>query len=163
MKRKKLIRQLLDYNPLTGVFLWKVSRGGTAKLGTVAGNLNKNLGYVMISIYDKPYYAHILAWFFVKGKWPKGEIDHKDTVRHHNWFSNLRDVSKSGNMQNLTKAHADNKTGFLGVTFDKQSGKPKAQLRVNGKLMLSAKFDTPEQAHTAYVEAKRKYSSTNTL
>jgi hypothetical protein len=154
MKRRKLLKQLLDYNPDTGIFVWKVNRAGTALAGTIAGSISNN-GYVYISIYKRNYLAHILAWFFTKGKWPDGEIDHRDTVRHHNWIDNLRDVTHSGNQQNRIKAQSNNTTGFIGVSFCKSRNNYPSQICVNGKRLNLGRFPTPEEAHKVYLEAKK--------
>jgi hypothetical protein len=73
-------------------------------------------------------------------------------------------VDQSGNMQNQCKARKDNKsTGLLGATFHKASGKYNAQIFVQGKNKHLGLFDTAEEAHTSYVEAKRKFHSTCTI
>lgn len=83
------------------------------------------------------------------------QIDHKNTVRSDNWWKNLRHADDVLNRQNIRKARANNKTGFLGVHV--QRGKFKAQIRVNFYPMHLGYFDTPELAHQAYLKAKRKY------
>ena len=66
---EELVRQL-DYNYLTGIFIWKI-----AKRGHKAGSLNED-GYIHIWIDNESYKAHRLAWFYYYGYWPKDEIDH---------------------------------------------------------------------------------------
>jgi len=71
-------KRVLSYDKETGIFRWKEHK--VIKLGTVAGCKNKR-GYIQIYLMDRPYVAHRLAWLLVTGAWPKGQIDHKDTVR----------------------------------------------------------------------------------
>ncbi len=148
MLTQKRLKELLHYNPKTGIFVWKVRRQGV-RLTTVAGCKEKQHGYVYIKISYKRYAAHRLAWLYVKGKWPKGIIDHKDTIKYHNWIKNLRDVTPTINGQNRIKANSTNQTGFLGVSFHKQSGVYRAKITIGSYL-------TPELAHAAYVAAKKK-------
>jgi hypothetical protein len=167
MKRHKLLvtqkrlREVLRYYSQTGVFVWKVRQAHCIYVGDIAGHLHKS-GYIKIRIDSVKYLAHRLAWFFVYGYWPV-EVDHKDTVKHHNWIDNLRDVTRTGNNQNQTKAQSNNKTGLLGVSFDKLTGKYKAQIQVSGKKKHLGSFDTPEEAHEVYLVAKRIYHSTCTI
>lgn len=101
--------------------------------------------------------AHRLAWFYVNGVWPKGHIDHIDGNKTNNSIDNLRDVSRSMNLQNQKKAHRGKSSGLpLGVHLSR-GGRFMAQLRVNGKNKSFGTFDTPESAHEAYLQAKEYY------
>ncbi len=162
MITQKLLKELFHYNLDTGIFTRKVSRGGNIK-GSVAGCVRSD-GYVLIGINYENYYAHILAWLYVKGKFPEGEIDHKDTIHHHNWISNLRDVTHAGNMQNQIKARSDNKsTGELGITFRKERNKFCVRFIVDGKPKYFGDFSTLKIAKGVRDRAKRKHHSTCTL
>ena len=50
---------------------------------------------------------------------------------------------------------AQNSTGLTGVTI--RRGKYEAGITVNGRSMYLGTFNTAEEAHGAYLEAKRKY------
>lgn len=151
------LKSQLDYNPLTGLFIWKVTRHRIVK-GDLAGSINSK-GYVIIRLDGEHHKAHRLAWFYVYGMWPS-EVDHKDGIKSNNAILNLRDGSHNDNMQNQMKPKSTTKTGFLGVSFDKRLSKYKAQIRTNGINNYLGVFDTPEEAHTAYVKAKRKQHAT---
>lgn len=69
--------ELLFYCPETGQFTWRRSRPGQAKVGSVAGTVERS-GYRYVIILGHRYVAHRLAWLFHFGDWPKGEIDHID-------------------------------------------------------------------------------------
>lgn len=90
--------EILDYDPDTGKFTWKVFRGATALAGEEAGGIEQ--GYRRIRINNRVYGAGRLAWFYMTGNWPENEIDHKDRNKLNNRFKNLRDVSGSVNCLN---------------------------------------------------------------
>ena len=69
------LKELLHYDPFTGIFTWKVTRTGSAKPGTVAGYI-KNEGYICIKIDSRSYMAHRLAFLYMLGRWPKGDVLH---------------------------------------------------------------------------------------
>lgn len=71
------LKQLLSYNPKTGVFVWKVPRG-RQKADAIAGGTCRGRwhNYRQIRIDGKLYMAHRLAWFWFYGQWPNGMIDH---------------------------------------------------------------------------------------
>lgn len=141
------LRELLVYDPETGIFRNRISRRRVAA-GTIAGCINTQ-GYVMITIDYVKYRAHHLAWFYHHGRWPDGgEMDHEDMVRHHNAIDNLREATQSLNNANR-RAYSNNKCGYKGVYFHK--GKYRAMIRHNRKSRHIGVFDTPEEAHAAYI------------
>jgi len=148
------LRDLLDYDEKTGVFIWKAARRGRAKRGSEAGTTN-GCGYTQICVDGKTYLAHRLAWFYVYAVWPKGGIDHKNGIRSANWIKNLRDATTFINLQNQREAHSRNKTGLLGVSPYRK--KWRADIFVNNKPKYLGLFSTPMSAHEAYLAAKREY------
>lgn len=148
------LRELLHYEPSTGVFTRLMTSGGR-KAGTVAqGNLSDQ-GYWMISVCSKQYRAHRLAWLYVHGVWPE-QIDHINGVKSDNRIANLRCVSRSVNLQNQRRAQSSNRTGLLGVSLRQGENKWQAQIMVNGKRYTLGRFTTPELAYAAYLKAKRE-------
>jgi hypothetical protein len=139
------LRSVLSYDPETGVF---------TRDGREAGTVCKSPPRRKIFIDRRQYTAHRLAWMHVYGRWPVGDIDHIDGNALNNAFANLREVSRSVNMQNQRRARADNKSGFLGV-HARGPGKYRAEITTpSGKKRLGT-FSTPEEAHSAYLVAKR--------
>jgi hypothetical protein len=151
------LKELLHYDQETGVFIWKIDRSRLAKKGNIAGCFNY-YGYIDIKIDGKTYKANRLVWIYVYGKWPKYQIDHIDNIRHHNWIKNLREATHSQNQQNQIKAKTNNKsTGLLGSYLNKIDGTFRSQIRLNGKSNHLGVFETDQEAHTAYIDAKRKH------
>lgn len=150
-----LVRRAFVYDPATGHF----TRVEGRKLG-LAGAIN-NLGYRLIGIVGKKYRAHRLAWLYVHGAWPTGEIDHINGIRDDNRIENLRDVSNRVNQQNRRKALKSGSTGLLGVSPTKRGFK--AAISLNKASRYLGRFDTAEEAHAAYVDAKRELHEGCTL
>ena len=154
------ISELLDYNKDTGIFVWKIRTSNCIQIGDIAGGLNVD-GYLRIKIDGKKYFAHRLAWACVYGSWPVNDIDHIDGIRNNNRISNLRDVTRSVNLQNQHRANYDNKTGLLGVSAHRKGFK--AKIQIDGKEHCLGTYSTPEKAHEIYLEEKRKIHSGCTI
>ena len=90
--------KILNYNPETGIFKWKIFMGSRATEGSIAGTTQA--GYRNIRIFGRGYKAAQLAWLYVHGKWPDEQIDHIDRQRSNNKLENLRDVTPKVNCAN---------------------------------------------------------------
>jgi len=150
------LRTILDFDPETGLFKWAIDHSRKSKKGSLPGNIN-TLGYHVLCIDRKDYYAHRLAWFYVHGVWPSGDIDHINGIRSDNRLSNLRDVTHRVNLENRRRATRTNKTGYLGVSWSKVSGKYIAGIRRGGVSKHLGLFATPVEAHAAYLAAAEAY------
>ena len=157
----KQLKDTLDYDANTGVFVWKIRPSKAVKAGNVAGCVEKRIGYVTIGIAGRIYKAHRLAWLYTYGQWPKGLIDHINGEKSDNKINNLRDVFADGNSQNVRKPNSRNKSGFMGVIWFQS--KWRASMSVNGKSKWLGDYATPEEAHQVYLEAKRKYHAACTI
>ena len=145
------LRELLDYDPSTGEFVWKIMASTRAVVGSRAGKID-SYGYRSIKFNGLDYRAHRLAWLWIYGVWPTHQIDHINGVRDDNRISNLRDVPYVLNAQNKLGPQKNNKCGLRGVTS--KGSKWQAQIRFPGGKCYLGTFDTREQAHVAYLEAK---------
>ena len=154
------LREIIDYDRATGIFRWKINKSITALAGQITG-CKSTYGYLVIRIDDVLYQCSRLAWLYVTGEWPKNDIDHKDGNTSNNRFDNLRDVTRSVNLENRRRAMPVNKTRLLGVSVKRK--KFSANIQINKKHFYIGTYDTPEEAHEAYLEAKRKYHRGNTL
>lgn len=153
------LREVLDYDPETGVFTRKVrlaqrhKAGDRADFVVTGGNLK---GYRRICVDSQRYLAHRVAWMYANGEWPKKFIDHINGDKGDNRLSNLRDVQPKVNVQNTRKPRSDNKSGFLGVHWHKQNRTWRARIQKDGKSINIGCFPSPEEAHAAYLDAKRQ-------
>ncbi len=152
------LRELLHYDPETGVFTYRVKRG-ICMPGNEAGCPMKR-GNHSIGLEYGRYATHRLAWLYMTGEWPTKEIDHLDGNPLNNRWDNLRLATSAENKQNQRRPKVTNKCGFLGVCrhpIDKQ-GLPtwRARIQIDGKSIHVGLFNTPEEAHAAYVDAKRR-------
>jgi hypothetical protein len=154
------LRELLHYDPDTGVFTWKVDHPNR-RAGSIAGTQAKHevTSYRMITADGRRYYAHRLAWLYMTGEWPAHEIDHLSGDGIDNRWCNLRDVTKAINQQNLRVARAHSATGLLGAfPLKRKNAAGKlffSTIVVDGKATYLGTFYTPDEAHAAYLAAKR--------
>lgn len=148
------LRELLHYNPETGVFTWLEARR-CGRTGKNAGTLKPN-GYVEIEIEQRSYKAHRLAFLYMTGEWPDADVDHKNRRRADNRWTELRPASRAENLAN-SGPRRNNTSGFKGVSKRADTGRWRAQFRVGGKSVALGSFDTPEEAHQAYMAAAREH------
>ena len=154
------LRELLHYNPETGVFTRRLCPNKPYLIGEIAGGTNAR-GYRMIRVENGRYSAHRLAWLYIHGKWPKDLIDHVNGVVDDNRINNLREATNHENQQNR-KTTAGRGPFSLGTRYREDLKKKwLARIRVNGHLKILGYFDTQEEAHQAYVVAKSKYHTFN--
>jgi hypothetical protein len=147
------LRGLLDYEPETGIFHWRVQPSRNVKAGVIAGTLNHD-GYIRIMVNGKKFLAHRLAYLHFHGVWPEQQIDHLNGDKSDNRIANLRDVSPSINSQNQTRPRKSNASGFLGVSWNKDNKRWMSKIKVNGRSQHLGYFSSPEVAHAAYLAAK---------
>lgn len=157
------LRELLHYDPETGVFTWRVANGNRAPAGGAAGGRRSD-GYVHVGVGGggSRYLAHRLVWLHVHGRWPVGQIDHINGNRSDNRLANLREATQAINSQNIRAAFRNNAASkMLGVY---RNGKRwMARIWVNGRPRYIGTYDTPQEAGDAYIAAKRQLHPGNTM
>lgn len=168
------LRQLLDYDPETGVLTWRerpleLCSGRTEALrirgwkiwnakypGKVAGV--KGSTCIQIKIFDENYPAHRIIWKMLYGSWPEC-IDHINGDWTDNRLCNLRNVTRQINQRNQ-KRHCTNTSGRTGVHWLKNYGCWTAQIKMNDVSHNLGRFDRFEDAVAAREEMERKYGFT---
>lgn len=144
---REALHDSLDYNPATGVFRYKKNHM-LSRIGTIAGYLT-NTGYRKISINNREYYEHRLAWIYVYGELPAQDIDHINEIKSDNRIANLRAATRSQNNINT----ANGKGGFLGVkgvTYDRVNLKYRAKIAKDYRTIHLGRFESLDEAAAAY-------------
>ena len=152
------LKELLSYDPETGIFtrIKQVSNKGL--LGSVAGT-NHRSGYRAIKIDYKQFNEHRLAWLYMTGAFPPKQIDHINRDKTDNRFANLRAATGSENQHNQGK-YKSNKSGYKGVSYAKSRKKWYAQIKSNSVTKFLGRFHTVEEASAAYLAAQKIYHPT---
>lgn len=127
-------------------------RNKYAKRHGIAGADNGR-GYLRVSVDKISYMAHRLAFLYMTGRWPL-EIDHIDGNKKNNVWRNLREVTRTQNMNNNAHVMPRALSGIKGVRRQRGHRRWQATFR---KQHLGY-FDTAEEAGSAYEAAKSKYA-----
>jgi len=114
------LKELFNYDPLTGVVTRKVKTSNSTKIGEVVGSLSA-VGYLHAKVDSKSYRLHRLAYFYMTGNWPN-IIDHINGVKNDNRWANLRSCTQQQNTFNQ-KISSNNTSGFKGVSWVSKSKK----------------------------------------
>lgn len=156
------VRELLDYDPVTGVFTWKPRRLSEFPSGRICKSWNAQYagtiagcpkdGYIQVSINDQRYRAHRLAWLWSKGRWPPKSkyLDHRNGIRNDNKIANLRPATPSQSAKNTT-TYSDHRGLY------KNGSGWAARIHTNGRCIYLGTFRTRETAQSVYEAARKKY------
>lgn len=137
------LKELLAYNPETGEFARHGKRCGGPDVG----------GYILISVDGARHKAHRLAFLFMLGRWPEGDVDHANRNTSDNRWSNLREATRAQNCANAG-ARSNSKSGVRGVCLTTRGWK--AQIKVSGKNNHLGYFGSAEAASAAYKAAAQR-------
>jgi hypothetical protein len=162
MKSKPLppleeLKEYLDYNPDTGIFIWKKSNNGFIKEGRKAGSLNSN-GYNRIQFMKNEVMLHRVAYYMHYGVDPLEKlVDHINGDKADNRIKNLRLVTNQQNLFNKSSLSKRNFSGFTGVFWSKKARKWQVSIVYNGKNIYLGLYSNKEDAIKARKEAEIKY------
>lgn len=177
----KIVRELLDYNPLTGKLFWKKRSlewfgGKTEKQRQhLYKTWNKKFagkrafaviedhglgprykGNILCSKERSlSFYTSNIVWLWMTGTWPKGEVDHKNRNATDDRWNNLRDVPATINGRNRS-LRKDNTSGVQGVRKTRY-GTFEAYLAIDRVWTQIGTFSTLEAA----IAARRKAACRN--
>jgi hypothetical protein len=146
------LKEVVRYDPETGEFFWRVSTNHIT-IGERAGCLQDN-GYRVISVDGRKYKEHRLAWLYVYGCFPDGDLDHKNRDTAANRIANLRPASVSQNIAN-SKARPS-RSGLKGAHWHGQSGRWRSHIQRDGRYAYLGEFLTAEEAHASYCKVAKE-------
>lgn len=149
----------LHYAPETGVWTWlpcaeRLKCWNTRYAGTQAGAFRTIDGYFHIKLCKVQYMSHRLAWFYMTGEWPAKEVDHINGQRSDNRWANLRAATRQQQAFN-SSIQRNNTSGIKGIRFSHKRWE--ASIGFEHKQIYLGRFDTAEEAATAYAAAAEKY------
>ena len=153
------LKEHFDYNPDTGIIIWKKTTKPHMKVGAEAGSLNvrPKTSYRLIQLNHSKYKAHRLAYYMYHGIDPaEKQIDHIDGNGLNNKINNLRLATHSDNGKNRN-LNKNNTSGVTGVIWGKQRGRWRAQIKLNGKFKFLGHYSNIQDAIQARKEGEKKY------
>ena len=164
---QQYLKECLDYNPDTGIFVWKKRPLHHFKDSRSANSANSRMnskkitnmdscGYIQVKINSIIFQCHRLSWLYVYGYMPENQIDHINGVRNDNRIVNLREATRSENQQNQSNPHGETSCKKLGVYYHKKNEKFYSMIGINGSKKYLGCFNTAIEAHNAYLQAKRQ-------
>jgi HNH endonuclease len=150
---QKRLKELLNYDPETGVF----TRLSNPLKPTGSSDCTK--GYLRIAIDRVRYKSHRLAYLYMTGEWPAQVVDHINGIKYDNRWCNLRAATLSENGCNRSVVNKNNKLGLRGVS---QVSKNTYQviISVGGRRECLYGFDCPHKAAEAYLQKLKTYEKT---
>jgi len=146
MLTQEQLKKVISYDKATGI-LFRI------KTSKPTGTIDR-YGYLTVGVGQKVYKAHRLAWLYVYGEFPNGQIDHVNQIKTDNRIENLRVTDASENCQNIKQPRIDNKLATKGVIIKQK--KYYAQIQVGGKKISLGYYSTLEAASAAYQNAKAR-------
>lgn len=151
LPRQEVLHLLFDYDPATGVFVWKMGRCA----GRIAGFINAH-GYTYIGVDGAYYYAHRLAYVYIHGDVldNKTDIDHINRNRSDNRITNLRTATRS---QNCANSENRKKKDGLPRGVYRDGSRYRAAIRVNRRRIHLGNYCTSEEAKNAYSVATQEF------
>ena len=137
------LKRAFSYDPITGIFQWKLPTNRRIKKGQTAGNTDK-AGYSCIRFRGYKMRAHRLAWALTYGEWPDDTIDHINGNRSDNRIDNLRVVTLT------TNSARNGNRAYPGVRH--VPAHYAAYITIDGQTRRLGRFQFAEEAFEAYLD-----------
>ncbi|MFD2189347.1 hypothetical protein [Pistricoccus aurantiacus] len=168
---KDIVRELLNYDPYTGEFVWKPRRMEWFKReqdwrvwnkkfsGKPAGCVRTRKDgscYLAIGLLNKNYHGSQLAHLYMHSRWPEGRIGY---VNGNPLDLRIENLLEGAHGKGL-RIYSNNKSGVCGVFWDKSKRRWKASPRLNGVQINLGSFTDFEEAEAA---VSKFYSDNNFL
>lgn len=154
MLTQNRLKELFSYDPKTGLFRRLQTTGGQIR-GTIAGVIH-HTGYRHIRVNGRKYQASHLAWLYIYGRLPAYQIDHRNLDYDDDRVCNLREATHSQNMANK-RVYKNNACGVKGIHLFWSRGRPtgkwRAQIKKDGKVIHLGLFRNADDAAAAYQQA----------
>ncbi|MFO1202561.1 MAG: HNH endonuclease [Tabrizicola sp.] len=87
---QKRLHEILRYDPGTGIFTWTCGK----RKGQVAGTRHNERGDLKVSIDNRRYLLHRLAWLWMTGAMPRWDIAHANGDHVDNRWGNLVEANR---------------------------------------------------------------------
>lgn len=156
MPTQSELQALLNYDPSTGALIWKERPGAvrswnTKYAGKPAFTAKDRKGYYVGAVGGINYRAARVIYKLYHGVEAE-QVDHIDGDRSNNRIVNLRAVTHQQNQQNMKKS-SRNKSGVVGVSWNKAKNRWDAKISFNGGSVLIGRFTDFDAA----VAARKQY------
>lgn len=163
---QEYVKECFDYSATLGILSWRYrpihhfenqhrcNNWNSRWVGKEAGQVHKATGYRTVSLSGWTYKAHLLMWVHYHGYWPIADVDHDDLDRTNNRIVNFREATRSNNIANRYK-QSNNKSGYKGVTWNKNANKWLAQIQVRGEYKYLGVYSDLSEAVAVYQAAAK--------
>lgn len=147
MLTQKRLHEVLHYNPQTGIFRWRTGK----RKGQIAGTRHDERGYLKVSIKNRRYFLHRLAWLWMTGAMPRWDIMHRNGDHGDNSWSNLVEANRM--QRSSTRGNMREPTGVEGVWS--VGNRFEATMPTSTALLSLGTFGTIDEAKSAILAIRR--------
>lgn len=154
------LKERMSYDPETGTFAWKIQPRGQVRLDSINGCPVGTLsnGRLVVGLNKKLYTAARLAWLYVYGELPAGNLYHRDNnplnVAIDNlYLRNTKARPRRKTVKDEWTIYRDGEYKVRGVT--QARGQWVARPTINGKRVYLGQFTTQKEAEQAVKRAIR--------
>lgn len=151
MLTQEYLKSQVLYEPDTGQFYWLVPKRGR--------KLDKPISYGVkyggITLDGVTYQCHVLAFFYMTGRWPKELVDHEDGNSLNNRWSNLREATHAQNAANRRRRRST-LTGVKGVAKNYRNDTWNVTVDKDGKRHSLGPFFSLREAHKAHQKLSKE-------
>lgn len=158
MLTQATLKELVHYNPDTGIFTWKNSTLRRTAGAEIGSEFEAPCGkkYRHVRVLNTMYLVHRLAFVYITGSFPLEDVDHENGNGTDNRWDNIRDVPRIENTRNRKLNH-NNKSGCSGVTWYPRYNKWLARIGMKGEKITLGYFTELSDAVSARKQAEIDY------